>query len=235
MKKRFISILLIILVLFAGGCTSKETKHSFSIVFIDVGHGDAALVECDGKWMLIDSGDSNAGDRVYRVLEDRRVRHLDILAISHLDEDHIAGLPTALRNITSIDLTLSNSFESDKSFFKDVEHCLYESGAKRKVIPKEGNKYPLGSATIEIIDSSAADKNDSLVLLITYNKTRFLFTGDIEQNRQQEIAQRLLNVKNKDSYVVDLIKVPHHGSFVGIGFLDVFTDRNEEKDMLLFL
>lgn len=52
---------------------------TFSIRFIDVGQGDAALVECDEHYMLIDGEDVSAGFEVYHALEEQGVRKLDIL------------------------------------------------------------------------------------------------------------------------------------------------------------
>jgi len=47
--------------------------------------------------------------------------------------------------------------------------------------------------------------------MITYGKTRFLFTGDIEDDAQTRISDIYKNEKD-EVYKVDLIKIPHHGS-----------------------
>lgn len=49
------------------------------------------------------------------------------------------------------------------------------------------------------------------MLLITYGKTRFLFTGDIESEAQKRICEKYQNEKG-DIYKIDLIKIPHHGA-----------------------
>lgn len=188
-------------------------SSSFSIQFIDVGQGDSALIECDGRYMLIDGGDTSAGDKVYNVLEEKGIQHLDILVMSHLHADHIGGLAKALTYASSIDLTLSNSNYSDKEAFRKVEHELGINGSSI-TIPSVGQKYQLGSSTVEVIDASAEEANDSLVLLITYGKTKFLFTGDIEENAQTRISDRYEN-ENDKAYDIDLIKMPHHGSYTG--------------------
>lgn len=46
---------------------------------------------------------------------------------------------------------------------------------------------------IEIIDASSDKANDSLVLLITYGNTKFLFTGDIEESVQTRISDKYEN------------------------------------------
>ena len=50
--------------------------------------------------------------------------------------------------------------------------------------------------------------------MITYGKTRFLFTGDIEYKAQSRIAEKYMNDNDKE-FKIDLIKMPHHGSYEG--------------------
>lgn len=196
---------------------------------IDVGQGDSALVECDGHYMLIDGGDKKHGDNVKRILRENNVQHLDILAISHFHNDHYAGLIDVLDYINQVDLTISNTdtykngvgndedadiedSREEKSLFADFEHKLSLTGSPAIKVPNVNEKYTLGSATVEVIHNSASENNDSLVLLITYGKTNFMFTGDIEKGAQKDIYTKYQNGKN-DMYKVDLIKIPHHGSY----------------------
>ena len=85
MRKRLFAFIILILLIFPlSACSDSESASStFSIQFIDVGQGDSALVECDGCYMLIDGGDVSAGDKVYSVLKENGIQHLDILVLSH--------------------------------------------------------------------------------------------------------------------------------------------------------
>jgi len=188
MRKRFISLLLLISTLLClCSCSGKDANSTFSIRFIDVGQGDSALVECDGHYMLIDGGETTAGNTVYNVLEENGIQKLDILVVSHLHTDHYGGLTKALTYASSIGVTLSNAEYKDSKAFRDFEHQLQINGSKITV-PAPGDTYELGSAKVEVIYSSAEEANDSLVLMITYGDTRFLFTGDIEDAAQTKIA-----------------------------------------------
>lgn len=210
MKKKIICLFLTcILVLFCS-CTNLNSDSTFSIHFIDVGQGDSALVECDGHYMLIDGGEVTAADKVYSVLEQNGVQRLDILAISHLHTDHIGGLEKALTYAQSIGITISNSDSGTSETFRKVEHQLSVDGSTITV-PNEGATYSLGSASVEVIDVSNEENNDSLVLMITYGDTRFLFTGDIEDATQTRIANKYQNDQDKE-YKISLMKLPHHGS-----------------------
>lgn len=214
MKKRLLAFLLLLVTLLClCSCSKQEADSTFSIHFIDVGQGDAALIECDGHYMLIDGGDTTAGEKVYEVLEEQKIQHLDILAVSHLHADHYGGLIKALTYASAIDLTICNSEYSDTDIFRKFEHELEINGAKITV-PANGDKYELGSATVEVIDVCADEDNDSLVLLITYGNTKFLFTGDIEDAAQTRISDRYQS-ESDEPYKIDLIKMPHHGSYTG--------------------
>ena len=220
MRKRIACLLLIILICI-GGCSPSSAKNSsFSILFIDVGQGDAALIECDGHYMLIDGGDTTAGDKVYSVLEQKGIQKLDILAISHLHRDHFGGLTKALTYASSIGITISNSSDGKTEAFRAFERQLSINGSQISV-PRKGEKYRLESAEIEVLDTSSSDDNDSLVLLITYQNTRFLFTGDIEEDAQRRILQQYQN-ENDDPFKINVIKMPHHGADVLVAFVRTF-------------
>ncbi|MCI8886707.1 MAG: MBL fold metallo-hydrolase [Hungatella sp.] len=211
MKKRLLTIIVLFLVMLCLSTWSfLKPPSTFSIQFIDVGQGDAALVECDGRYMLIDGGDVKAGDKVYSVLEEKGIQHLDILVLSHLHADHIGGLTKALTYASKIDKVMANSSYGGTEIFRKVEHELDINGVQITV-PHMGDKYQFGSAEIEVVDVAATLENDSLVLMITYGKTRFLFTGDIEDEVQTRISDRYENEKD-EAYKIDLIKMPHHGS-----------------------
>lgn len=214
MKKRIgACILLAAFLLCQCACTRQERNSTFSIRFLDVGQGDAALVACDGHYMLIDGGDVTAGDTVYDALEENGIQRLDILAVSHLHTDHCGGLAKALTYASSIGVTLCNASQRDTQAFRDFAHQLEINGS-RITVPAIGDTYKLGSATVEVIDSAAQEENDSLVLLITYGDTRFLFTGDIEEAAQTRLADKYQR-KNDEPYRIDLMKLPHHGSYTG--------------------
>lgn len=210
MRKKVILIVVLLWPILCLCSCEKVLDSTFSIQFIDVGQGDSALIGCDGRYMLIDGGDTTASDKVYRVLEEQGIQELDILAISHLHADHIGGLPKALTYTSKIDKTISNRKSADTEVFRKLEHELYIDDSQISV-PNIGDKFELGSAQVEVIDNAAEDENDSLVLLITYGKTRFLFTGDIEDTEQKRIADKYTNQKD-EAYKIDVMKIPHHGA-----------------------
>ena len=179
---------------------------TFSIHFLDVGQADAALVECDGHYMLIDGGNKADSDMIYSVLKNTGVEKLDIVVGTHGHEDHIGGLPGAF-NYTTADRTLCSVTSYDSDAFADFRKYAELNGGGITV-PSVGDEYTLGSASVKILGvNGGSDPNDtSIVLKIIYGETSFLFTGDAER----EVEQTILNSGADLSATV--LKVGHHGS-----------------------
>lgn len=218
MKKKIIALLLLLsFVLTLSACSSAGNGSTFEVTFIDVGQGDAALVECDGEYMLIDVGinTKTSSKAIRELLLDKGINELKYLVISHWHEDHYGGLrqtPNALQNITSIDALLCNKDPYTKSNLDDILPVLSDC-TNEIIVPTTNDSYTLGSANIEVIEVSADQGNDSLVLLITYGKTRFLFTGDIVEKAHSRVANVLREMSDELKTGENLIKMPHHGGY----------------------
>lgn len=178
------------------------SDSTFSIHYIDVGQADAALVECDGHYMLIDGGNKADSNRIYSVLQSAGANHLDMVVGTHGHEDHIGGLPGAY-NYADVALTLCSVKSYDSDAFAD-----FSKYAGNITVPKVGDNYKLGSADVKIVGvNSASDANNtSIVLKIVYGETSFLFTGDAEREAEQVILNSGSDLSST------ILKVGHHGS-----------------------
>lgn len=198
--------------LLVSGIPWKDTERisnnpDFSVLFLDVGQADAALVLCQGEALLIDGGNVADSDIIYTVLEKREISHLDYVVCTHAHEDHVGGLPAALHACT-VGTVYSPVTEYDSKCFQTFADTAAEQGVELTV-PEAGDSFRLGAARVDILACTPdADEtnNSSIVLKVVYGETSFLFTGDAEY----EVEETLLESRADLSATV--LKVGHHGS-----------------------
>lgn len=210
--KKYRSFLLVMLLILAVGCcilwasipspaSLEEGEAAFSVLFLDVGQGDSALIECQGHWMLIDGGGRESSQKLYSVLKSRNITHLDLVIASHPHEDHIGGLSAAFQACTAGQVLSPTDSDPGKSF----QNLRRFAGAV--TVPTIGDQYSLGDANVKILGLNAGPSENaaSIVAKISYGAVSFLFTGDMEAESfdpQWDLAATVL-------------KVSHHGSSNG--------------------
>jgi competence protein ComEC len=175
------------------------------VAFLDVGQGDAILVTTPGgKQVLVDGGPSGIGlARELGEVMPHWDRSLDMVVLSHPQEDHVGGLPGALDrfDVGVVYATAAeNGTESVQAFEARSETELLSQDG---IFELDGVRFdvlwpPAGYGTEELNDSS-------LVLLVSYGDVSVLLTGDIEAGAQRELLAG-------GGIEVDVLKVPHHGS-----------------------
>ncbi len=193
--------------------------------YIDVGQGDCELIECDGKYMLIDAGENGHEDDVLNYLNALEIKELEYVIVSHQHSDHIGGMSEvldefAVKNIVMPHLTKSQI--PTNSTYKDFVQAVKDSGAK-VIEAKAGNSFAFGSGNVEILGPVTNDAEDinsmSVVMRFVYGENSFMFTGDAETDEEKEILE------NGGQLDCDVLKVGHHGSSTSSGkkFLDAVS------------
>lgn len=197
---------------FGSGGNSVAANDTLKVHYIDVGQGDCQLVECDGKYMLIDAGENGFETDVLNYLRKIGVKKLEYVVASHQHSDHIGGLPEVLDEFETVSIIMPRLTKAQtptnstyKAFLKSVKN----SGAK-VIEAKVGAVYNLGSANFEILGPVTDDAEDinnmTAMMRLDYGENSFLFTGDAETEEELEI---LANGANLDC---DVLKAGHHGS-----------------------
>lgn len=186
---------------------SDNLGQDLIVRFIDVGQGDCALISCGDAHMLIDGGLPDASSKVYTILKNLGIDHLDCIIASHPDADHIGGISGAL-NFATCDVCYCSTTENDTATFDSMKRYLARQG-KAITVPNLGDSFSLNGATITFIGPVTAleeTNNNSLVCRIDYGETSFLFTGDAE------LEEELSLVNAQADLSADVLKVGHHGS-----------------------
>ena len=177
---------------------------TFSVDFFDMGQADAALIECDGNYMLIDGGNKSDSQKMYAILKEKEIAHLEYIIASNINADHIGGLAGAL-NYATAGITFCPVDADDSDAFNDFKKYADKNGGGITV-PKAGNKYKLGNAEIEFVAvNGKTDTDCGLIVKITYGNTVFLFAGN------NHVVTEQMAVDSGSPLKATLLKVAAHG------------------------
>ena len=191
----------------AAGNTGTSQTGTLTVTWLDVGQGDAAVIQCGGQTMLIDGGKPEKSSYIYAWLQQHGLSYLDVIVATHVDADHIGGLSGAL-NYASVGTAYCPVTTGTTETFQSFVKYLAQRG-KQITVPTAGETFPLGGAQVQILGPlhSAEDSNDnSIVLKLSFGATTFLFTGDAERTEEQDLLNAGVNLQST------VLKVGHHGS-----------------------
>ena len=218
--KRLLSLLLLLCLLLSGCAGNKPALDTdatagekLTVHFIDVGQADCILLECAERYMLIDGGNVEDSSLVVSYLQKQGVKDLSLVVCSHAHEDHVGGLAGVLAVYPTANVWAPTKTYSSKCF-DDFVYYTDQQGLDI-TIPKPGDSFDLAKAQVTVlgpVTSYAETNNTSLVLMVQFGENRFLFTGDMEKDAENDMLERGAQVK------ADVLKVGHHGSDTSTGY-----------------
>lgn len=206
----------LLLALLGTGDFSPPAPEHATLTFLDVGQGDAALVELpDGKRYMIDGGGISSGgyrslrneggfsigeDVLTPYLLSRGIRHLDAVVLTHAHHDHMDGLFELIGNFNVGELWLGTNPVTPR-YRELLEHASAHAVPIRWLMAGDS----VGAFTVlnppETRQAGRRVANDdSVVLLLETPGGTALLTGDLESDLSAAPPH------------VTVLKVPHHGS-----------------------
>ena len=228
--KKLTAILLVLALLLAGCGTqivieinpttapsvADGEQEELLIHFIDVGQADCALVEYGDYHLLIDGGNRDDGSMLITYLENMGVSELDAVVCTHAHEDHVGGLPAILAVYPTAAVYAPTNTYSSK-VFDDFMYYTDQQGLE-VTIPNPGDTIVEGKLTVTVLGPvmSYAETNDtSIVLMVEFGETSFLFTGDMEVAAENDMLDYW---GSRVNWNVDVLKVGHHCSDTSTGY-----------------
>jgi len=209
-----------------------RSSPGLRLTFLDVGQGEAILVEFPGrKKMLVDGGGLPGGDFdvgesvVSPFLWRAGMKRVDYLVSTHAHYDHLAGLCAVARNFK-----VSEVWEAPASG-KDAWRLRFRESLRPSVPVRflsEGDSARVSGVLIEVLNPlppgaarPAGDNENSLVLRLTLGRVSLLLTADIGRDEEERLLGRGSPLASA------VLKAAHHGSAASTtpGFLERVRPR----------
>ncbi|MFC2079527.1 MBL fold metallo-hydrolase [Candidatus Bipolaricaulota bacterium] len=210
MRKGLAGLLLVVVIAFAAGAAGM-----LDVYFIDVGQGDAILIDYGEFEMLIDGGPDGS---CVPFIQEYVDGSLEVVVATHPHSDHIGGLDDVLRAFDVLEVVTNGATATTNAYANfaaavAVERCT-------STIARRNDLITLGDLDLQVLHPHelVGDANDdSIVLLLSYGDVGFLFTGDITCDVEEELLREACLSD------IDVLKVAHHGSAYGTceAFLEV--------------
>jgi competence protein ComEC len=214
------------------GTVIIEPGGTLTVAVMDVGQGMCVVViSPDGRSMVVDAGRSGerVEERVIPYLQSHGVERIDYLVLTHPDQDHVGGMPVLLEQMT-VGVWVDPVIETTNQTYARSLEMVLEQG----IMPmraRRGATLDLGAEIqVEILwpvdpllmsGGQTETNGNSIVLRIAHGETRYLITGDLEE----EGEQLLIKLETNDELRSDVLVVGHHGSRTSSSgtFLDVVS------------
>ncbi|MBI4187634.1 MAG: DNA internalization-related competence protein ComEC/Rec2 [Chloroflexi bacterium] len=199
-----------ILVLVVAGTMPDDNLH---VSFLDVGQGNAVLVQKGNQQVLVDGGPSPQALTVSLGKKmpfwDRRV---ELMVLTHPHADHITGQIEVL-NRYKVGQVLSTNLADESPLYAEWLGLIKEKDIKY-TSARAGQQINFGGAVIEVLNppiplftgTDSDIDNNGVVLSLQMGAVSFLLTGDIRLETEFELIARRAGM---DSTVLE---VAHHGS-----------------------
>ena len=212
-RKRWLTGMVCIFLLVC--CIRFLFPKDLTVHFMDVGQGDAALIQTpEGKNILIDTGGLQGDADISRMvllpyLRYLGVKQIDVMCLSHGDHDHAGGAAGVAAKLPVRNVFLGTG--ADKS--ADVQTLLKTVGNKANIYRlRQGEQWTAGDCRIVVASasnnttSSAVTETNasSFVLQLFCQGHSLVFTGDADIDTEENALPLL--------HRTEVLKISHHGS-----------------------
>jgi len=185
------------------------------LVALDVGAGDALLVQGRAATLLVDAGPALAGrfdrgrDVVVPALHALGVTRIDLVVATHADLDHRGGLPAVLDALPVGALWLPEGGAREPGFDELLDAARAAQVPVREVSAESapGSFGDLRVTPLWPVPGTRRKRNErSLALRVDVGARRLLLLGDVGAAEPALIARAGPDLR------ADLLVLPHHGS-----------------------
>lgn len=188
----------------------SSKAESVNVSYINVGKGDAILVQIDDKNYLIDTGLEENSEMLLEGLKAKDVDTLDGVFLTHTHKDHIGGME-AVAAAYDIEMMyraeISENKKNGENKIDNLSEDLYLPITKLNAGDKVKITDDIYFDVIGPLVLNEDDDNDnSLVMKLVVNGKTFLFTGDMQFAEEKTLMDAGVDLSS------DILKVGNHGN-----------------------
>ena len=195
----------------ASPAPDTATQGETRVHFIDVGQGDAVLIESAGEYILIDCGTEDCEEQLLGYLDQLGVTRLSLLVMTHPHADHIGSMDAVLYHLP-VDTLLLPDLENAAKFpttatFERVLTAAEQNGCAVQQ-GTVGQTFAVGEGVLTVFSTGVYSddyNNISLGTRFTVGSFSYVSTGDAEAEVEQQMLQNGVQPAT-------LFKAAHHGS-----------------------
>ena len=189
----------------------KVIPKELNVAFLYVGQGDGSvIITPKGQVIVIDGGKTGKGGVIERYLKYKGKTQIDMMILSHSDEDHIGGLIELISGTIGVKQVCISKADESENLVRFKEQC------RKKQIPilamGRGDQLILGDLKLTALAPNFTTpkeiaNDNSLVCMLQYKAFSALFTGDKSKDSESWIYSQL--------NPISILKISHHGSRTG--------------------
>lgn len=211
--------------------SKAEAKGQLTISMLDIGQGDAVLIQTGAKNILIDTGDDKyyedgkkgkENTQLLTELQRLKIDHIDTLVMTHAHADHIGKADKVIAQYGVKELVY-NGIPSTSKYFINALKAAKANGTQQVKVKAgdvldfgNGVSFEIVSPSQSLIDEDTAAikakkkvdvNNESVVGRLTFGNFAMLFTGDAEGPVEKDMA-----ASYGKKLKCQVLKAGHHGS-----------------------
>ncbi|MCQ2424944.1 MAG: MBL fold metallo-hydrolase [Lachnospiraceae bacterium] len=189
--------------------TGRELSP-MTVTLLNVGKADCILIRTENRLAVIDTGEKANADAVNAAIKRTGTKTIDCLIFSHFDKDHIGAAEKVLKKNKALRI-LEPDYNKESDTADDLKRMMKKNGLTPEVVTEEIT-FTLDDAVFTVYPALKDDYGNedsnvfSLVVRVVHGDNVFLFCGDAEGQRLEELTEVL-------PAGCTFLKVPHHGVF----------------------
>ncbi|MDD5037849.1 MAG: DNA internalization-related competence protein ComEC/Rec2 [Dehalococcoidales bacterium] len=213
LPKKWVTPPLLALAVLVSAAAATMPDDDLHINFLNVGQGDAILIQRGSQQVLIDGGPS---PQAIALELSRKMpfwdRTIDLIVSTHPHADHIMGLVEVL-NRYRVNQVLYIDLEYDSPLYNEWLSLIEEKNIKY-TLARGGEQITLGGVVIDVLSNPMLPLSDTepdiddinVILRLEMGKVSFLLTADITEEAEFEL------IKHRAGLDSTVLKVAHHGA-----------------------